>query len=190
MAYILFFLTGLTICAIFSILYTITGLKNRIAIDHEKNITYHGFSSLKGVNSFLNILFGHVRMNKSRMLDSIILQCEYHYLSMILSTFQPLLQPDQPLDFNRLEHGRSRKVCSSKAIYLVPQQHSKRNDARTSMSTKPWVNWWCQHECNSQRYLRGLPQSTNLVTSRHEIQCKIASHGVYIRRLVSCFCMG
>jgi hypothetical protein len=30
-----------------------------------------------------------VRMNKSRMLASIILQCRYHYLSMFLIIFQP-----------------------------------------------------------------------------------------------------
>jgi carboxylesterase type B len=57
MAYILFFITGLVICAIFSTLST-TGSKNPIAIDHEKNITYHGFSSSKGIDSFLNIPFG------------------------------------------------------------------------------------------------------------------------------------
>lgn len=57
MAYILFFLTGLAICAIFSTLNT-TGSKNPIAVDYEKNITYHGFSSSKGVDSFLNIPFG------------------------------------------------------------------------------------------------------------------------------------
>jgi carboxylesterase type B len=57
MAYILLFITGLVICAIFSTLNT-TGSKNPIAIDHEKNITYHGFSSSKGVDSFLNIPFG------------------------------------------------------------------------------------------------------------------------------------
>jgi hypothetical protein len=50
MVYTLFFMAGLTICGIFSILST-TPSKNPIAIDHEKNITYRGFSS-KGVDSF------------------------------------------------------------------------------------------------------------------------------------------
>jgi hypothetical protein len=31
----------------------------------------------------------HVRMNKSRILDCIVLQCRYHYLSIFLKIYKP-----------------------------------------------------------------------------------------------------
>jgi hypothetical protein len=49
-----------------------------------------------GYTYFVTVLVRHqlslnklVRMNKSRMLDCIVLQCGYHYLSMFLTIYQP-----------------------------------------------------------------------------------------------------
>jgi len=54
-----------------------------------------------------------------RLVDSIIFQCEYHYLSMFLIISNPLiLQPNQPLDFNTFTSLAS--IIEAESCLILP----------------------------------------------------------------------
>jgi hypothetical protein len=48
------------------------------------HLTFRNTQSIEAPQKYIP-----VRMNKSRMLDCIVLQCGYHYLSMFLTIYQP-----------------------------------------------------------------------------------------------------